>query len=394
MESGVKSLNRLDLEDIIRGAHFYACGGGGAQENGEELLKEIDKLFASKSEVTVQYIDVNDVQDTDMLPVLAAMGAPQKFLQKGYRYSPVTAFHDLEKIQKVAFSTLSPVETGPIAYGMSLLVAAERQIPIINGDGGGRAFPCLQLSTFANLALESPISVSPCVLTSEKSLTEDGGVILIECESSSDVDAMTRGIISTSKSFDDRASLASFAMSGEQLKQNNAVVPGMLLKARALGRHIRECIQDQLSCFNAIEALDGAHCVMKGRLSNVITMTSNGFDWVAQEYQEEDSGNKYYVISQNENMILWVDDLSTPIAMAPDLICCLSSDASLMSNDEIIDAWKKDCADPRLKEMAIFTVDAAPQINQPWFHQHFSTIFKRFGFFGSYHPPLKNNLRG
>lgn len=160
----------------------------------------------------------------------------------------------------------------------------------------------------------------------------------------------------------------------------------MLLKARALGRHIRECIQDQLSCFNAIEALDGAHCVMKGRLSNVITMTSNGFDWVAQEYQEEDSGNKYYVISQNENMILWVDDLSTPIAMAPDLICCLSSDASLMSNDEIIDAWKKDYADPRLKEMAIFTVDAAPQINQPWFHQHFSTIFKRFGFFGSYHP--------
>ncbi|WP_330961246.1 DUF917 domain-containing protein [Photobacterium sp. 53610] len=394
MVSEVKTLNRSDLADVILGAHFYACGGGGSQENGEELLKEIDKLFTSKSEVQVQYIDIHEVQDTDQLPVLAAMGAPQKFLQKGYRYSPVTAFRDLEKVKNTTFSTLSPVETGPIAYGMSLLVAAERKIPMINGDGGGRAFPCLQLSTFANLALESPISVSPGVLTSEKSLKEDGGVIVIDCESSADVDAMTRGIISKSKSFDDRASLASFAMTGRQLKQTNAVVPGMLMKAKALGRHIRECIQDQLSCFDAIETLEGAHCVMKGRLSNVITVTGNGFDWVAQEYQADHTGEKYYVISQNENMILWANDLSTPVAMAPDLICCLSSDASLMSNDEIIETWKKDREDPRLKEMAIFTVDAAPQINQPWFHEHFSEIFKKFGYFGNYHPPIKNKMRG
>ncbi|MGF1911812.1 DUF917 domain-containing protein [Vibrio kasasachensis] len=394
MKSKEKTLNRSDLADVILGAHFYACGGGGSHENGEELLKEIDKLFKSKSEVQIQYIDIHEVQDTDQLPVLAAMGAPQKFLQKGYRYSPVTAFHNLEKTQHTTFSTLSPVETGAIAYGMSLLVAAEKKIPIINGDGGGRAFPCLQLSTFANLELESPISVSPGVLTSEKSLKEDGGVIVIDCESSADVDAMTRGIISTSKSFDDRASLASFAMTGRQLKQPNAVVPDMLLKARVLGRHIRECIQDQLSCFNAIETLDGAHCVMKGRLSNVNTVTSNGFDWVTQEYQEDHTGKKYYVISQNENMILWVDDLNMPVAMAPDLICCLSSDASLMSNDEIIETWKNDEDDPRFKEMAIFTVDAAPQINQPWFHENFSEVFKRLGYFGSYHPPIINKMRG
>ncbi|QMV13926.1 S-methyl thiohydantoin desulfurase domain-containing protein [Vibrio spartinae] len=394
MVSKVKTLNRTDLADVILGAHFYACGGGGAQKNGEELLKEIDKLFASTSDVQVQYIDIHEVQDTDQLPVLAAMGAPQKFLQKGYRSSPVTAFNDLEKTKNTTFSTLSPVETGPIAYGMSLLVAADRKIPIINGDGGGRAFPCLQLSTFANLALESPIAVSPCVLTSEKYLKEDGGVIAIGCKSSADVDAMTRGIISQSKSFDDRASLASFAMTGRQLKQTNAVVPGMLLKAKALGQHIRQCIEDQLSCFDVIETLDGAQCVMKGRLNNIITMTGNGFDWVAQEYQQDHSGKKYYVISQNENMILWADDLSMPVAMAPDLICCLSSDASLMSNDEIIDAWKADQDDPRLKEMAIFTVDAAPQINQPWFHEHFSEIFRRFGYFGNYHPPIQHKMRG
>ncbi len=389
-----KTLNHADLNDILLGAHFYACGGGGALENGKELLKEIDKHFNSESEVQIQYVELAEVKDTDQLPVMAAMGAPQKFLEKGYSQSPISAFNTLEKLRKTQFATLSPVETGPIAYGMSLLVAAVKGIPIVNGDGGGRAFPCLQLSTFANINLESPIAVAPGILTSEKSMQEDGAVITIDCDSSTDVDAMTRGIISTSKSFDDRASLASFSMTGKQLKQPNALVPNMLIKSKNLGSHIRECISDNLSCFSAIEQLDGANCVMQGRLSNILTKTVNGFDWVSQEYTSNCSTEKFYVISQNENMILWSDDMDTPIALAPDLICCISSDASLMSNDEIIEAWNKNKLDTRLQEMAIFTLPAASQINQPWFHDNFSKIFKQFGYFGSYHPPITENTRG
>lgn len=391
-----KMLDRNDLSDIILGAHFYACGGGGSLKNGEELLREIDKHFTTESEIQIQYIDLAEVNDTDQLPVMAAMGAPQKFLEKGYSKSPISAFNALEKLKSTKFSTLSPVETGPIAYGMSLLVAVAKKIPIINGDGGGRAFPCLQLSTFANPELNEKIVVAPCVLTSEKSIHEDGGVITIDCDSSIDVDAMTRGIISTSKSFDDRASLASFSMTGKQLKQTNALVPGMLIKSKKLGARIRECISDKLSCFSAIEELDGANCVMQGQLTNILTKTVNGFDWITQEYtsnvmNEKDSFHKFYVISQNENMILWSDDMDTPIALAPDLICCISSDASLMSNDEIIEAWNKDNKDLSLQEMAIFTLPAASQIDQPWFHDNFSKIFRQLGYFGSYHPPITKN---
>ena len=383
-----KTLDRDDLADIILGAHFYACGGGGALKNGEELLLEIDKHFKSKSEVQIQYIDLAEIHDTDRLPVMAAMGAPQKFLEKGYSHSPISAFNALEELNTSTFSTLSPVETGPIAYGMSLLVAAAKSIPIINGDGGGRAFPCLQLSTFANINLGNPIAVSPCVLTSEKAIHEDGGMITINCDSSIDVDAMTRGIISSSTSFDDRASLASFSMTGKQLKQPNALVPDMLIKSKKLGARIRECISGNLSCFGAIDELDGAHCVMQGKLNSIRTTTVDGFDWVTQEYISNCSTKIFYVMSQNENMILWSNDMATPIALAPDLICCISSDAALMSNDEIVEAWNENSLDPSLQEMAIFTLPAPSQINQSWFHDNFAKIFKQLGYFGSYHSPM------
>jgi len=374
------------MNDIILGAHFYACGGGGALENGLALLEEIKQYFDSDSEVHVQYINITEVNDNDQLPVLAAMGAPQQFLKKGYNRSPVSAFNTLQSLTTKTFSALSPVETGPIAYGMSLLAAAANNIPILNGDGGGRAFPCLQLSTFANVDLDEPISAAPCILTSEKSRQEDGGIITIDCQSSVDIDAITRGIISTSKSFDQRASLAAFAMTGQQLKQPNACVPDMLLQSKVLGQKIREYVSDNLSCFNAIETLNGSQCMMKGRLNNIYSATNNGFDWVTLEFIDEISNQTFYVIAQNENMILWSEKLSTPMAMAPDLICCISEDATLMSNDEILNAWNKDTQDDRLKNMAIFTLPAASQINQPWFHEQFSNIFKRFGYFGCYRP--------
>ncbi|KXF83237.1 DUF917 domain-containing protein [Enterovibrio coralii] len=388
MTSPKKTLNLQDMQDAILGAHFYACGGGGALVNGEDLLRAVSSYFPDEQSVCIEYLDIQDVKDTDTLPVLAAMGSPQKFLEKGYSKSPITAFEQLEEATQTRFTTLSPVETGPVAYGMSLLVAAAKNIPIINGDGGGRAFPCLQLSTFANVDLDHPISVSPAMLTSEKSLSEDGGVIRIDCQSSTDVDAMTRGIISTSESFDHRASLASFPMTGRQLKQENAVVADMLMKSIELGRDIRQLVNDKLSCFSAIEKLAGSQLVMKGRLTNVETKTVGGFDWVTLEYKEEKTNRKFTAISKNENMLVWADDMTTPVAMAPDLICCISSDATLMSNDEVIDAWEDDPESETLKNMAIFVLPASKEIDQPWFHKNFIEILQKLGYHGSYHTPI------
>lgn len=380
-------LNYTDLTYIILGAHFYACGGGGALENGTSLLNEIKTFFGSAEQVKVACRDIQEFKDSDQLAVLAAMGAPDEFLKKGYGKSPVKSFEEYQKIKQTTFSTVSPVETGAIAYGMSLLTAAVFDIPMINGDGGGRAFPCLQLSTFANDALEVPIAVSPCVLCSETTIAEGGASIQIECNSSADIDAMTRGIISYSSSFDQRASLASFAMNGAQLKQTNAVVPDMVTKCLELGRQLSECQAHNKPCFEVLNQLPGAQQVMYGELISINSQTQGGFDWVTLQYTAKDTGENFYVISQNENMLLWTDRLSEPVAMGPDLICCVTGNATLMSNDEILSAWQANPKDPRFQDMAIYTLPAAQQIQQPWFHEQFSTIFQKFNYFGRYHPP-------
>ncbi|CAG9000276.1 MAG: hypothetical protein CENE_02270 [Candidatus Celerinatantimonas neptuna] len=379
--------NYDDLVHLLLGAHFYACGGGGALANGQSLLDAIVKHSGCQEKVHITVTGVDALDDHCLLPVLAAIGAPALYLEKGYGQSPLSAFDALQKLKNVQFSCLSPIETGPIAIGMSLLVAAYFGIPVLNGDGGGRAFPCLQLSTFSNPELEYPIAVSPAVITSENELHDGGASVSIECSSGSDMDAMIRGIISHSESFDHRASLAAFVMTGRQAKQDNAVVSGTLTRSLQLGRSLAECTGAGKSCFQAIEQQSGAQCVMRGQLTNITLTTRDGFDWVTLEYCDHRfPGTKYTVIAQNENMLLWSDSLSFPLAMAPDLICCLCSDATLMSNDEIYAAWHENPDDERFKNMAIFTLPGAPQIQKSWFHDHFARIFKRFGYYGCYHP--------
>lgn len=380
-------LSYLDLTHTILGAHFYACGGGGALENGISLLEEIKTFFGTEEQVKIICKNIHEFSDKDHLAVLAAMGAPDEFLKKGYGKSPVKSYEEYQKIKGVTFATVSPVETGAIAYGMSLLTAAVFDIPIIDGDGGGRAFPCLQLSTFANNELSDPIAVSPCVLCSETTIAEGGATIQIECKSSADIDAMTRGIISNSSSFDQRASLASFAMTGAQLKQTNAVVPNMLSKCLELGRQISHCVAQGKPCFEVLDQLPGAQRVMLGELISIDAKTEGGFDWVSLHYQDKNNKTNFYVISQNENMLLWTDHLSEPVAMGPDLICCVTGNATLMSNDEILTAWNANPKDPRFQDMAIYTLPAAKEIQQPWFHEQFSTIFQTLNYFGCYHPP-------
>jgi len=386
MSEGNKFFDFQDLDDIILGAHFYGCGGGGAFENGLRLIEDAKQILQKRGLDYVKYLSPADVPDDGWLPVLGAIGSPQKYLKYGYGRSPVSAFLTHERLlqirlcnPKLSFCSMIPTETGTVAHSMAILVAATLGLPVVDGDGAGRSIPSLQMVTFSNPDTQAKVQLSPCVLTSETAV-KDGGVNLnFDCVNSSSVDALARGVISSCAGFEERASLSCFAMTGGQVKQTNAIVHNTLTKSRDLGRKIRNSTDP----VKTIESLPTARLICQGEITKVDSFTRGGFDWLDVHIKADD--DEYVVVAKNENMMVWSRKNDTPMVLSPDLISYIQPDGTVLSNTEIESHFKSSTSS---MPVALFSMRADKAIDAPWFHKQYSEVFQSYGYYGPYHPPL------
>lgn len=375
-----------DLDDIALGAHFYACGGGGTLANGQRLIANTKKTLLKRGVDHIPYLEADQIPDYGWFPVMSAIGSPQKLLHYDYGESPVNAFLGHEQLIKTrlgnpgfTFSTLMPADTSSITHSMALLVAASLELPVINGDGSGRAVSSLPMLSFANPDAGFNPQISPCLLASESSIDAGGAKISLDCHNISAVDALTRSIICSEAGFLGRASLSCFAMKGVQAKQPAVFVRHTMTKARDLGQALR--LSD--TPLSVIEALPTAKMICQGYVNNVNAKTHEGFDWL-EVHIENDQQEEFVVVAKNENMLIWSNKSDSPLAMAPDLICYIQPDGTLLSNAEI----QHHCQNSSMPlPICLYSLQADETMIQPWFHQQYAAIFKHCGYYGSYHPP-------
>lgn len=392
--------NLQDMHDIMIGAHFYACGGGGSAENGKALIKEVIKVLKSNNLEAVEYITPEQLPDDAWLPVLGAMGAPKKFLEEGYCDSPLTAFQaHQEKLRvrlanpSLTFYSMLAAETGTIAYGMALLVAAANNLPIVDGDGAGRAVPCLPMLSFANP--KSRIQISPSVLTSETPVNDGGALLSFDCNQPTVLDELIRAVISSDAGFEQRASLSCFAMQGAQLKQDDAVAKFTLTHTRDFGKALRQS-KDPIN--TVIEQTHG-QLILKGAVIGCKSITAGGFDRL-EVYLKDDKDVEYTIVAQNENMLLWSNNVDTPLVLSPDLICYLnpqgkeeglvysnSEISSHFSGEKVFEQYTRD-GKPQSLPLALFAVQAPEFMYQDYYQTEYAKVFKEFGYYGSYHEPM------
>lgn len=384
--------DQQDIQDILHGAHLYASGGGGALENGEQMLKEIEACFPDQP-ISIDYIDPSNFDDTRYAAVMAAMGAPQSFLALGFGQSPVRAFEDHQHQMALktdtpnfTFGGVIPVESGVIAHAMCLLVAAKLKIPIVDGDGGGRAFPSLQMATFANSLGQSPVPLSPAILCSEESISEDGTTINFTQNEPATVDLLTRAIISCGVGFKNRASLSCFAMNGKTLKEKNKLVANTLTHCRDLGAAIRRAKDAQKDAVSAaIEHTNGVK-LFEGTLTDVSTITSDGFDLLTVTINNNDKN--LTILAKNENMLAWTDSQSSPVAMAPDVIGYMDSNGAVLGNSELATQF----SEGKRPYLYIIGIPAAKAIDNDYFISEFQKVFEKIGYFGRYQSLRETSL--
>jgi DUF917 family protein len=249
-----------DLEHILEGSVLFASGGGGARESGKFLIKAI--LNEGKR---VEYIYPENADDKEYMAVVGGIGSPEAAKEFGFGYSAKRAFELLEKLSNTGvlsntFSYTVSGETGAVSQFIAMLVAVQRNIPVIDGDGAGRAFPKLQMATFASNPKEIPIS--PTVLVNSKSIDEGGTEIVLYQNNPSFVDEISRAIIE-SKEFNDIASFACFAMNGKAIK--NTIVRNTFTKTRDVGKIIKE--SQGINAINFLQKLEEKKRIQGYRLS-------------------------------------------------------------------------------------------------------------------------------
>ena len=304
-----------DLEDLCRGAAVLGTGGGGDPYVGRLVAAQ-----AMRGIGAVELLDLDELDDEALVIAVGNMGAPTILIEKlPNGDEPVWALEALEARLGRRASAIIPFEAGGSNATIPFLVGAKRGLPVVDGDGMGRAFPELQMETFNVYG----VSASPVALADPHH-----NRVLIEAHSAQQAEWLARGVAIR---MGGRASLADYAMDGATAKRVS--VPATLSLCLKLGRVIRFARERHTDPFAAlIAALADTHyshgrTLFAGKIVDLARVTTRGF--AIGHALIEGTGawpGRMTITFQNENLI--ATHQGEVRAIVPDLICILDADTA------------------------------------------------------------------
>jgi hypothetical protein len=308
-------LDKLTLADLCRGAAFLGTGGGGDPYIGRLMVEQ-----AMDEGNVVDIIGLDELSDDCLVIPTAMMGAPTVLVEKIPKGDEaVLSLRALEEhLGRKAFATM-PIEVGGINSTMPLVVGARTGLPVVDGDGMGRAFPELQMETFA----VGGVSGTPMVITNEY-----GDSALIETRDNKFMEWIARGVTIR---MGGASYIAEYSMSGADAKRTS--VPGTLTLAIQIGRCIREARETHRDPFEALISMlpttpySFGKIIFQGKIVDLRRETRQGFA-LGEAFIDglEGWSGTMHITFQNEHLIARVD--GEVKAIVPDLICILDSETA------------------------------------------------------------------
>ncbi|WNV77797.1 DUF917 domain-containing protein [Geodermatophilus sp. DSM 44513] len=304
----MRTITADDLADLARGAAVLGTGGGGDPHVGR-LLAEA----ALREHGPVTLVGVDEVPDDAVVLPVAMMGAPTVMVEKLPSVDQVgSAVRALARYLGRTPTHLACIEAGGVNSTIPFVAAAQLGLPLVDGDGMGRAFPELQmvLPTLAGVA------ATPMAIVDEKG---NRGVLETVDNNWAERLARTATIDMGCSSI-----ISLYAMSGVQLR--GGWVAGTLSLCDRIGRTIREARAAHDDPVAAVAGVLGARVLHTGKVVDVARRTATGFarGEGTVEGLGEDVGHRVVLHFQNEHLIAERDGGIE--ATTPDLIIVLESD--------------------------------------------------------------------
>lgn len=379
-----KKLGRQEILDIACGSALLGSGGGGPLElaggfidlilrlspDGIEL-KDLEEIGDNEWGATLGGVGSNPSDENEVSPSVSVVSPPlfpnaflESFASAMLEESPqnktlsseasgevdfsivreglLTVFRLLEASVNQQFTYVLPIETGAISILIPLLLAALKKIPILDGDGAGRAVPMLGMSVYASRG----ITANPLAFSNLESPDKGQSLdLVIYTREDSFLEEFTRAIVGNPQFDSDCISLiATYPIDGRTLREKKPLVLGSITRSLQVGEVLRQAKESGknpaealLDFFNKNQDTPIAYLLFQGKITAVNTRNQGGFTRIILTLSNPDAEASLY--SQNE--ILFIQQNSPerkPLAMAPDLICYLGETGVPRTNAESFQA--------------------------------------------------------
>jgi len=303
MSRNTYALAEADLMPLSLGAALLGTGGGGNPYIGMLRAREL-----MRQGLTVGVLPLEAIGDDECIGSVGGIGAPVVGVEKIKQGQEcLRALRGVEDAAGVKVSALISAEIGGSNSIEPILTGAYAGLPVVDGDGMGRAFPEVQMSTFFIYGLDP----SPGAIADDK-----GNVVVFK--SIVDMYWLERFARHIAVDMGAGAGFATAPMSGAYVKK--VAVPGTLTQALEAGRVILEARAKRWNVVERVLDKTGASLVFAGKVTDVRRELRGGFAIGEARLVglNDCAGSEARIAIQNENLVLFVD--GRPVVMVPDLI--------------------------------------------------------------------------
>lgn len=298
-----------NLDDFAIGATVLGTGGGGDPYIGKMMAKQAINDYGP-----VDLIEPESIPADEYVVPSAMLGAPTVLVEKlPHGSEPLAAFEALEAhLGQEAYATMS-IEAGGLNSTIPIAVAAALDLPLVDADGMGRAFPEVQMLT---LTLGG-ISATPMSIADEK-----GNTVFLETVDNTWAEQFAR---TTSIEMGGSCMIATYAHTGDELR-NHAILNSMSF-AQDIGETLRTARRDGRDPIESLVDLTNGYELFNGKIVDVERRTEGGFTVGKAKIDglSSDEGRTLELDFQNENLIARDSDRGI-IASVPDLITVLDAE--------------------------------------------------------------------
>lgn len=317
----MKTIELEHLDDLALGSVFLATGGGGDPHVPKLIACEAIKKYGP-----AQVIQPEGLADDAYVVTIGSVGAPTVSLE--LLPSIDDAARTLAAFEKYVGRKVDAVASFEIGGGNSLipLVAATgRGIPVIDGDGMGRALPEAQMMSY-------PIAgVRP---TPAVAYDYAGNTATFEVSTTA---IYERHIRSYSMAAGGMVTAAEHPMTGAELKRS--IIPGTLSFSIELGRTLRENRGQADSLLTPLQAAfkgsiyGECRLIYTGKVIDKATRIIGGYDIGEATIESFDgTGDNLIVNIKNEYLLARLGD--NVAASVPDLITIVDYETGAPINAE------------------------------------------------------------
>ena len=320
-----RSITQIDesrISDLAVGSALLGTGGGGDPHIGSLMARE-----AIERHGPVRVLPIGAFADDALIAIVSMSGAPTVMTEKIPNGGEIDRV--LERVADFAGrmpDAVISVEIGGMNSVIPVVAAARASLPLVDGDGMGRAFPEFQMTSF-NV---SGVKFGPRFVTDEK-----GNVLRIEGIDASWIERINRrALIAMGGSV-----ITAIGLSGADVK--TGAIPGTISLAVEIGEALREAKSRGEPWLERLLSVVTAIPLFSGKVTSVDRRTTGGFargNAVISGIGDQRE-RAIRIDFQNEHLIareLSGDDPSQVLITTPDLIAVLDSETGTPITTEML----------------------------------------------------------